>query len=109
MAKDKSQLFKLLDTIDFRFATLEGRDFVHPNILLFISKDLKIVKYLYGVNYDPVEVRIALSLARGEKSLLAQIKPFLFFIGFAGLTITSILLIFLISRSRTRKTTHSLN
>ncbi len=98
--KDKEQLFKLLDAIDFRFATLPGRDFVHPNILLFVSGELKIVKYIYGVNYDPLELRIALSLARGEESLLASLKPYLFFIGFGGITFTSIILIFLLSRRR---------
>ena len=104
-AKDKSQLFKLLDAIDFRFATLPDREFVHPNILVFISGNLEIMKYLYGVNYDPLDMRIALSIAKGEESFLAKVKPYLFFIGFLGLLATSVFLIFILSGKRTTAST----
>ena len=98
--KNGSELFKLLDAIDFRFATLPDRNFVHPNILVFLSKDLKIVKYIYGVNYDPLDMRLALGMARGETSLLAVLRPYFFFIGLAGLSLTSVFLVVLLSKKK---------
>ncbi len=99
-ARDGSELFKLLDAIDFRFATLPGREFVHPNVLVFLSKDMKIVKYIYGVNYDPLDMRLALGMAKGETSPLAVLRPYLFFIGLAGLSLTSVLLVVLLSKKK---------
>ncbi len=103
LAQDKSQLFKLLDAIDFRFATLPNREFVHPNLVVFLDKDMVIRKYLYGVNFDRLEFVNALRIARGEVALPEKFKGHLFLIGILGITGTVIFLIIRLSGLRAGK------
>jgi len=65
ITKDKEDLFRLVGAIDFRFMTLENRDFVHPNL-----RDLK--------------------KALEEESVLEKARPYLFFVGLLGFASTSL-------------------
>lgn len=91
MTKDKEDLFKLLDAIDFRFMSIpETKDFVHPNLLVFISPDMKIKKYVYGVVFDKKELKKALDYTEGKGLLSEKIQRFLFFIALSGFLLTGI-------------------
>jgi protein SCO1/2 len=86
IAKDKEELFKLADAIDLRFMSLENRDFVHPNLLVIISPDMRIKKYIYGVVFDYRDLKKALE----EESILEKARPYLFFAGLLGFVSTSL-------------------
>lgn len=103
LVKDKSQLFKLLDAIDFRFATLPNREFVHPNLIVFLDKDMVIRKYLYGVTFDKLEFANALRIARGEIALPEKFRGHLFLVGMLGFVGTVVFTVVRISRLRYRK------
>ncbi len=103
LVKDKSQLFKLLDAIDFRFATLPNREFVHPNLIVFLDKNLIIRKYLYGVTFDKLEFANALRIAKGEIALPEKFRGHLFLVGMLGFVGTVVFTVIRISRLRYRK------
>ena len=103
LAKDKSQLFELLDAIDFRFATLPDRQFVHPNLIVFLDKDMIIRKYMYGVSFDRIEFANALRIARGEIALPEKFRGHLFLVGMLGFVGTVVFTIVKLSRIRYRR------
>ncbi len=51
----------LTDAVGFRYEWVEDQqDFAHPTVLTFLSGEGKVSRYLYGVEYDPGDVRSAL-------------------------------------------------
>jgi len=91
ITQNREDLFKLLDAIDFRFMTLpESRDFVHPNLVVFISPDMKIRKYVYGVVFSEKDVKKALDYAMGKEDIAERLRPYLFFIGLVGFGVSSL-------------------
>ncbi len=86
IAKDKEDLFRLVDAIDFRFMTLENRDFVHPNLLVVISPDMRVKKYLYGVVFNHQDLKKAL----GKESIFEIARPYMLFVGLFGFVSTSL-------------------
>ena len=97
MAKGQDDLFKLLDAIDFRFMTV-GNDYIHPNLIVILSPELQIKSYLYGVNYDYLEVLNALRVAKGEIALPEGFRSYLFIIGMIGLVGTTIYLTYTLNK-----------
>ncbi len=93
-AKSKEDLFRLLDAIDFRFMSVpKTRDFVHPNLVVFISPDMRIKKYVYGVVFEEKEMRKALEYSMGKRDLLESFKGFLFFLGLMGVSLSGLYLV----------------
>lgn len=93
-AKTKEDLFRLVDAIDFRFMSIpETKDFVHPNLVVFVSPDMKIKKYVYGVVFDKKEMAKALQYSLGAKNFLEDFKSFLFFFGLLGLSFSGLYLV----------------
>ncbi len=55
---------KLTQSIGYRFFySRQDRVFVHPNVVIFIAPDGKIVRYLYGISPKERDFRIALAEA----------------------------------------------
>ncbi len=60
----KEDIRRITEGTGFRFFySVKDKAFVHPNVLIFISPDKRIVRYVYGVKPDPKTVRIALAEA----------------------------------------------
>ncbi len=102
-AKDKEELFKLLDAVDFRFVTLEDGEFIHPNIVVFLDKDMKIVKYIYGVTYNSIDFKNAMRIAKGELALPEKFRGHMFLIGMLGFVGTLLSTIIYITKRRYNK------
>jgi protein SCO1/2 len=56
---DKQNIHKLTDAIGFRFKRV-GEDFEHPVSLVILSPDGKIVRYMYGADPLPFDLKVAL-------------------------------------------------
>jgi protein SCO1/2 len=56
---------KLTESVGFAFRKEKG-GFSHPSVLVFLSPERRIVRYLYGRNFRPFDVRMALAEA-GQK------------------------------------------
>ncbi len=70
---DEKQLFAFLDQIDFRYTYVNEQILDHPNVILFLDKDLVIRHYEYGTDYTPEQVLRGLRIARGELTLTERL------------------------------------
>ncbi len=102
MAKTSEDLFRLLDAIDFRFMTA-GEDFIHPNVVVFLSPELQIKRYLYGVSYDTLDVVNALRIARGEIALPDNYRGYLFLVGMFGVVGSVVYILYTLNRILQRR------
>lgn len=60
----EDQIRKLTQSVGYRFFySRQDKVFVHPNVVIFIAPDGKIVRYLYGVSPKDRDFRIALAEA----------------------------------------------
>jgi protein SCO1/2 len=62
---DEENIRKFTGSVGFEFNE-EGEGFAHPRVLLFLSRDGRVVRYLYGVKFQPFDIRMALAEAAGE-------------------------------------------
>jgi protein SCO1/2 len=46
-----------------------GEDILHPAALMVVSPNGKIVKYIHGTKYNPVEFKMAIKEAGSEKTM----------------------------------------
>ncbi len=77
-AYTREDLFRLVDALDFRFMTIqETRDFVHPNLIVFVSPDMVLKRYVYGVVFNKDELERALKYANGEVEVLEVLRPYI--------------------------------
>jgi protein SCO1/2 len=56
---NKENIRKLTDAMGFRFRR-QGEDYLHPVALIIISRDGKITRYIYGTEFLPFDLKIAL-------------------------------------------------
>jgi len=97
---DGEALLPFLDSIDFRFISSPDGGFTHPNLVVVLSPELTVSKYLYGTAFEPDDLRAALALARGEGSALHRFAPYLFAVGVPGALLAAFAVALLISRAR---------
>lgn len=114
-----SNIQAICSAVGFR-ARKEGRhNFVHPNLITVLSKDGKIIRYLYGTSYLPLDVGMALSEAsRGTPGIsIKKMMSFCFqydpskrrytftvfrVFGATTLLVAAVFLFFLLRKGRTR-------
>jgi protein SCO1/2 len=99
---DAEALLPFLDSIDFRFISNPHGGFTHPNLVVVLSPELTVAKYLHGTAFEAEDLRAALALARGEGSVLHGIAPYLFVVGVLGALLAAFVLALLIGRIRSR-------
>ena len=56
---DQETIRKLTDAIGFRFKR-QGQDFLHPVCLVILSQEGKITRYVYGTEFLPFDLKMAL-------------------------------------------------
>ncbi len=59
----REDIQKLTQAVGFHFKRV-GEDFEHPVILIILSPEGKIVRYMYGINILPMDLKMALVEAR---------------------------------------------
>lgn len=72
---------KLCDSVGFRFRADEnGKDFIHPGAIIFLSPEGKVTRYMYGTAFLPSDVEMALQEARkGEaRPTISKLLQFCF-------------------------------
>jgi protein SCO1/2 len=96
---ESEEVLPFLDSIDFRFISQKDGQFIHPNLVAFLTPDLTIAKYLYGTDYDEADVRGALDIALGRGRLLNALAPYIFLIGVLGVIGTLFVILATLRRS----------
>ncbi len=64
---DSLTIAKITDAIGFRYQP-QGEDYMHGAVLTVLSQDGKIARYLYGTDFLPMDVKLALNEALEGKS-----------------------------------------
>lgn len=65
---EESQVASLADAIGFEYAYDEETDqYAHGSAIMVLTPDGKLSKYLYGIDYSPVDLRLALVEAASER------------------------------------------
>jgi protein SCO1/2 len=80
-ARTEQELFQLLDALDFRFRYVNTRVYDHPNVVVFLSPDMRIRYYAEGTTYTADQIRTGLRWARGELTLLERLEQALLPLG----------------------------
>jgi protein SCO1/2 len=99
---DGEALLPFLDSLDFRFISTPDGGFAHPNLVVVLTPELTVAKYLYGTSYEAEDLRAALALARGEVSVLYELAPYFFVVGVIGALIAAFVVALLVGRARKR-------
>ncbi|MEJ2157293.1 MAG: SCO family protein [Desulfobacteraceae bacterium] len=60
---DQVDIMRLTDAVGFHFKEMHPRNFVHPNLLTVLSGQRKVIRYLYGAEYLPFDLTMALTEA----------------------------------------------
>jgi len=60
---DEASVRRLTEAVGFKFTKTGKHMFVHPNVLVVLAKDGKIIRYLYGPTFLPFDIGMALTEA----------------------------------------------
>ncbi|NLE48085.1 MAG: SCO family protein [Sandaracinaceae bacterium] len=67
---DKPEIERITDAFGYRyFYNARSGHYGHPAAIMFLTPDGKIARYLYGLNYNPTDVRMALLEASEGRSI----------------------------------------
>lgn len=66
LTSDKENIKKLMDSIGFKFRR-QGKDFIHSVVVVAVSTDGKIVRYVYGTRILPFDLTMSLVEAQKGK------------------------------------------
>ena len=61
----------LLESIGFQYGQA-GKEFTHPNMLVFLDPNLRVAKWIYGDQYSGRDIDAALRVAAGESDWIGQ-------------------------------------
>lgn len=64
----RENIQRLTDSLGFHFMRREKHLYVHPNVLIILARDGKITRYVYGPNFLPFDVAMALTEADQGKT-----------------------------------------
>jgi protein SCO1/2 len=60
------EIRRLADALGFRYVS-DGRQFAHPAVVFILTPDGRIARYLYGVQFRPLDLKLALAEASRGK------------------------------------------
>ncbi|MCG8618825.1 MAG: SCO family protein [Desulfobacterales bacterium] len=67
---DRENILRLMDSLGYYFVKKKKNFYIHPNAMIVLARDGKIIRYLYGPDFLPFDVGMALSEARkGEPGI----------------------------------------
>jgi protein SCO1/2 len=68
LADDHGNVKKLADEVGFRYRYVEEqKQFAHPAVVMVLTPEGKLSRYLYGIEFKPRDVRLALTEAAVSK------------------------------------------
>jgi cytochrome oxidase Cu insertion factor (SCO1/SenC/PrrC family) len=67
----------LLESIGFQYGRA-GKEFTHPNLLLFLDPKLRVAKWIYGADYSGRNIDRALKVASGESDWIGRHSEWLY-------------------------------
>jgi cytochrome oxidase Cu insertion factor (SCO1/SenC/PrrC family) len=98
----------LLESIGFQYGRA-GKEFTHPNVVLFLDSKLRIAKWIYGTDYSGADIDRALKIAGGESDWIGQHSEWLYTLLLVASSVLCVVLVYylaqlIILRRRKRET-----
>jgi protein SCO1 len=62
---DRRSISALAGTVGVRYAKAENGEYAHPNVIVIVTPDARVSRYLYGLEQDPQDLKLALLEAAG--------------------------------------------
>ena len=104
----RKDIAALLESIGYQYGQA-GREFIHPNILFFLGRDLRISRWIHGDNYSGRDVDAALRVAAGESDWVGRHFDLLYALLVFGASLSAVTLSYyllqLVTLRRRRATT----
>lgn len=117
LTSDSVTIKKLTDAVGFYYMRDKYLKFTHPTGLIILSKDGKICRYIYGTSFLPVDLKMALLDAQGNRAemIVSQVLQMCFshdpngnklvfnimsIVGIGTMIFTVLFIVFLISTKR---------
>lgn len=94
---------KMLQTLDFRYLTMEQDGFSHSNFIAAVDKEQRIRYYLLGTNRTPDEVARALEAAAGSSQWKEYARIGFVFFSLSGLIFSSVYFVKLLPKALRRR------
>ncbi len=85
----KPEIAALLDSIGYQVGQA-GKEFTHPNMLVFLDGKLQIAKWIYGDSYTGRDLDAALRVAAGESDWVGRHSDVLYALLVFALTLCSV-------------------
>ncbi len=76
-AASQNDVDALLESIGVQVGRA-GKEFIHPNVVLFLDPKLRIAKWIYGTAYSGNDVDLALEVAGGKSDWIGQHSQMLY-------------------------------
>jgi len=67
----EKEIAALLESVGYQYGQA-GKEFIHPNLLFFLDRDLRIASWIYGDSYSGRDIDAALQVAAGESDWLGR-------------------------------------
>lgn len=87
----KADIAALLESIGFQYGQA-GKEFTHPNMLVFLDRNLRVAKWIYGDQYTGREIDAALRVAAGESDWVGRHSDVLYALLLFALTLCCVAL-----------------
>jgi len=87
----------LLDSIGFQYGRA-GKEFTHPNVVLFLDSKLRIAKWIYGTDYSADDIDRALKVAAGESDWIGQHSEWLYTLLVLASTVLCVALVYYLAQ-----------
>jgi len=83
----------LLESIGFQYGEA-GKEFLHPNLLIFLDGKLRIAKWIYGNAYSGRDIDAALKVARGGNDWIGRHSDLLYALLLFALSVGCVVLVY---------------
>lgn len=70
MVGNQENIHRVTKAVGFRYFFMKDKgQYAHPAVLMFITPDGKVARYLYGLNYKPTDMKLALLEASNRQAI----------------------------------------
>jgi cytochrome oxidase Cu insertion factor (SCO1/SenC/PrrC family) len=101
-AESREALERTLRGLDFRTITVADGEFEHPNLVAVLTPDMRLVSYVFGINFSPAEIAAAVRRARAGGSPLDPWRIYLFLFAAFGFLVSALVFVALFNRRRAK-------
>jgi protein SCO1/2 len=98
----QQEIDALLDSIGIQVGK-SGKEFIHPNVVIFLDANLRIAKWIYGTDYTNRDIDSALKVASGQNDWIGRHSEWIYSILLLATSILAVALCYYLLELRLRR------